>query len=244
VLRRQEESERGRAALITFPRHFITLNACAAPAIFPRIGMRKSGKKRQVGTRRSFTRPSIFSHLFRCFSLSCSPYSVQSGIYYPPDSLKTALCIRGRDLLYSRCRKKNIAFKQTGKLVLATDQSQVPYLKQLHERSKLLRDQKIGDVPLEWLTGAEVRQLEPDVGEKVVGALLSPKTGIVSSHELMDDLEKGAYSLPHPRIWFLARISMPFLLSVADPPAHSPRTSQRLSTARTESWSTVLASSG
>ncbi|BGP16455.1 hypothetical protein JCM10213_003989 [Rhodosporidiobolus nylandii] len=115
---------------------------------------------------------------------------IHSGIYYPATSLKTALCIRGRDLLYERCKQQGIGFRQTGKLVLATADEQVPYLKQLYEKSKLLKEQGIGDVPLEWLSGAEVRAREPDVGEKVVGALLSPKTGIVSSHELMDNLEK------------------------------------------------------
>ncbi|GAA5895986.1 hypothetical protein JCM6882_005580 [Rhodosporidiobolus microsporus] len=115
---------------------------------------------------------------------------IHSGIYYPPTSLKTALCIRGRDLLYKRCKEHGIGYCNTGKLVLATSEGQVPYLKQLFEKSKLLREKEIGDVPLEWLSGDEVRELEPDVGEGVVGALLSPKTGIVSSHELMENLEK------------------------------------------------------
>ncbi|GAA6028181.1 hypothetical protein JCM8097_006901 [Rhodosporidiobolus ruineniae] len=115
---------------------------------------------------------------------------IHSGIYYPPNSLKTALCIRGRDLLYKRCEQFGIGYKTTGKLVLATADEQVPYLKQLWEKSKLLKAQGIGDVPLEWLTGDQVREREPDVGERVVGALLSPKTGIVSSHELMENLEK------------------------------------------------------
>ncbi|GAA6001429.1 hypothetical protein JCM10207_006662 [Rhodosporidiobolus poonsookiae] len=116
---------------------------------------------------------------------------IHSGIYYPADSLKTRLCIRGRDLLYKRCQEHSIGYRNTQKLVLATAQDQVPYLKQLYEKAQLLREKKIGDVPLEWLSGDEVRKLEPDVGEKVVGALLSPKTGIVSSHELMENLEKG-----------------------------------------------------
>ncbi|GAA5854429.1 hypothetical protein JCM8547_001819 [Rhodosporidiobolus lusitaniae] len=115
---------------------------------------------------------------------------IHSGIYYQPSSLKTALCIRGRDLLYKRCEQYGIGFRQTGKLVLATAPQQIPYLQALYEKSKLLKEQKIGDVPLEWLTGDEVRELEPNVGEKVIGALMSPKTGIVSSHELMENLEK------------------------------------------------------
>lgn len=116
---------------------------------------------------------------------------IHSGIYYPPESLKTALCIRGRDLLYKRCRQDGIGYRQTGKLILATNDQQVPYLRNLYERSEGLREAGIGDVPLEWLTGDQVRKLEPEVGDQVVGALLSPKTGIVSSHELMEHMEKS-----------------------------------------------------
>lgn len=73
------------------------------------------------------------------------------------------------------------------------------YLKALHEKAGKLRELGVGDVPLEWLSGERVRELEPDVGERVVGALLSPKTGIVSSHELMENLEKGASRPPSLR---------------------------------------------
>ncbi|GAA5941220.1 hypothetical protein JCM3775_006652 [Rhodotorula graminis] len=115
---------------------------------------------------------------------------IHSGLYYPPDSLKTALCIRGRDLLYARCAEHGIAFKNTGKLVLALSDDQMGYLRRLHDKARRLRADGVGDVPLEWLDGDAVRRLEPNVGERVVGALLSPKTGIVSSHGLMEHLEK------------------------------------------------------
>ncbi|GAA5959302.1 hypothetical protein JCM21900_003922 [Sporobolomyces salmonicolor] len=115
---------------------------------------------------------------------------IHSGIYYPINSLKTALCIRGRDLLYQRCDEHGIPYRNTGKLVLAMSKDQINYLEQLHDKANRLREQGIGEVPLEWLSGDEVRKLEPDVGERVIGALLSPKTGIVSSHDLMANLEK------------------------------------------------------
>lgn len=70
------------------------------------------------------------------------------------------------------------------------------YLRGLHDKARRLRDDGVGDVPLEWLDGDAVRRLEPNVGERVIGALLSPKTGIVSSHELMEHLEKGASACP------------------------------------------------
>ncbi|GAA5925868.1 NAD(P)/FAD-dependent oxidoreductase [Sporobolomyces koalae] len=115
---------------------------------------------------------------------------IHSGIYYAADSLKTALCIRGRDLLYSRCKDRGIPFRQTGKLILATSKEQEGYLQNLLQKSERLRRDKIGDVPLEWLSGREVRNLEPDVGEGVVSALRSPRTGIIDSHAFMTNLEQ------------------------------------------------------
>ncbi|BGP55547.1 hypothetical protein JCM8202_001651 [Rhodotorula sphaerocarpa] len=116
---------------------------------------------------------------------------IHSGIYYPPDSLKTALCIRGRELLYQRCQARQLAHRQTGKLILATHDSQLAYLRKLLDRSDQVRKNGVGQVPLEWLSGQEARALEPDLGEQVIGALHSPRTGIVSSHEYMEDLEKS-----------------------------------------------------
>lgn len=134
---------------------------------------------------------------------------IHSGIYYPADSLKTALCIKGRELLYKRCSAKGIAHRKTGKLILANSQDQVKYLEGLSEKAEKIRKLGRGQVPLQWLSGAEVREREPDVSKTggfscfnclsrlkltsytVVGALLSPETGIVSSHDLMEDLEKG-----------------------------------------------------
>lgn len=46
---------------------------------------------------------------------------IHSGIYYPLGSLKSRLCIRGRDLLYDRCRKLSIDHKQTQKVRLSSD---------------------------------------------------------------------------------------------------------------------------
>ncbi|KAM0791308.1 hypothetical protein ACM66B_005780 [Microbotryomycetes sp. NB124-2] len=116
---------------------------------------------------------------------------IHSGIYYPADSLKTRLCIRGRDLIYDRCSRNGLGHRKTGKLIVATAPDQKAYLQGLEQKSRQIKEQGIGQVPLRWLSGDEARELEPDLGGNVVGALLSSETGIVSSHELMEDLEKG-----------------------------------------------------
>ena len=45
---------------------------------------------------------------------------IHSGIYYEPGSLKARLCVRGRRALYRYCDDRGIAYRQCGKLVVAT----------------------------------------------------------------------------------------------------------------------------
>ena len=48
---------------------------------------------------------------------------IHSGIYYPSDSLKSKLCIRGNILLYDYCISKNISFNRCGKYVIGQSNS-------------------------------------------------------------------------------------------------------------------------
>ncbi|KZO92196.1 NAD dehydrogenase [Calocera viscosa TUFC12733] len=116
----------------------------------------------------------------------CSP-----GLYYPETSLKTSLCLRGRHLLYARCKSHNIPFKKVGKLVVGTS-TQTEYLKQLHQHCERLRDvHKLPHAPpTELISGERAREMEPDLSPDIAEALWSPETGIVDSHTLMSGLER------------------------------------------------------
>ncbi|KAF9535005.1 FAD dependent oxidoreductase [Crepidotus variabilis] len=122
---------------------------------------------------------------------------IHSGLYYPPESLKTSLCLRGRDLMYERCKAYNIPFKQIGKLVVAK-KDQLSYIEGLHAKSLKLKWPKHSPtssenntvLPTKLLSEEEVRKLEPDLSPHIVGALWSPTTGIVDSHSFMESLEK------------------------------------------------------
>ncbi|KAF8591549.1 NAD dehydrogenase [Ramaria rubella] len=116
---------------------------------------------------------------------------IHAGIYYPPQSLKALLCIRGRQRLYQRCSDFNIPYKRIGKLIVA-GRSQREYLNQLAERAKFFSsriDEPI--VPVELISGAEAREMQPDLSSDIDFALYSPETGIVDSHALMESFEKN-----------------------------------------------------
>lgn len=104
---------------------------------------------------------------------------VHAGLYYPPDSLKTKLCIRGKKKLYER--KEYIPIKQCGKWVIAQSEQEMEYLKKLHEKSKII------NVPTEFISLERGKSEEPSIHARY-GILNSPTTGITSAHGVMDYL--------------------------------------------------------
>ncbi|KAJ7638501.1 FAD dependent oxidoreductase-domain-containing protein [Roridomyces roridus] len=113
---------------------------------------------------------------------------IHAGLYYPPNSNKMRLCIRGRELLYARCQAMNIPFRRTGKLIVATDK-QRPYIEALHAKAQQI-SWPPSFIPTKLLSAAEVHEMEPNISPEITSALWSPETGIVSSHALMESLEQ------------------------------------------------------
>jgi L-2-hydroxyglutarate oxidase LhgO len=129
----------------------------------------------------------------RTFGLETSSRNsevIHAGIYYPEDSLKAKLCIEGKSLLYKLCDKYNIAYKKTGKIIVAADENEVSWLEGLYEQGR-----KNGVDDLVLLSRTELKKLEPNIEARA--GLLSPSSGIFDAYTLMKFLysqgrEKGA----------------------------------------------------
>jgi L-2-hydroxyglutarate oxidase LhgO len=99
---------------------------------------------------------------------------VHAGMYYPTGSLKAQLCVRGNALLREYATAKGFALQPLGKLIVATDESQLPALNALAEQAAL------NGVPqMSRLTAAQAQALEPQL--HCVAALHSGSTGIIDS---------------------------------------------------------------
>ena len=109
---------------------------------------------------------------------------IHAGIYYPKDSLKAKLCVQGNRLLYEYCRTHQVATQPYGKLIVATDDTQLDDLQAL-----LYKAQGNGVPAIKLITAAKAKQLEPQL--HCSAALLSSSTGIVDSHGYMLSLLGG-----------------------------------------------------
>ncbi|KAI1499322.1 FAD dependent oxidoreductase [Biscogniauxia marginata] len=104
---------------------------------------------------------------------------IHGGLYYGAGTLKTRLCVAGKEALYAFCARHGVGHARTGKWIVAQDDdAERAALDALHA---FCRDE-VG-VPTRLVGSEEARRREPDV--RAAAVLESPTTGIVDSHGLM-----------------------------------------------------------
>ena len=107
---------------------------------------------------------------------------IHAGIYYPSDSLKARMCVRGKQQLYQYCDRYGVSYKRLGKLIIATSDTELSRLQELRKQG-----QSNGVDDLVPLSVREISNLEPSIRAK--GALYSPSTGIIDSHGYIQSLK-------------------------------------------------------
>lgn len=142
---------------------------------------------------------------------------IHAGIYYTPGSLKARLCVQGKQLLYAYCSERGIAHKRCGKLLVATDDTQLPQLQGIINKAR--QNGVVGDDGLVLLTRDQALAMEPALA--CVAAIHSPGTGIIDSHAFMlalqGDLENaGGLAIFHSPVVRAACLSGHIELVTAD----------------------------
>jgi L-2-hydroxyglutarate oxidase len=103
---------------------------------------------------------------------------IHSGIYYTPGSLKARLCTAGVRLMYEFCESHGVPADRCGKLIVATEQSELPALDELYRRGTA------NGVPgLEMVGPDGIREREPHCSG--IRAIWSPTTGIVDFSQVV-----------------------------------------------------------
>jgi glycerol-3-phosphate dehydrogenase len=123
---------------------------------------------------------------------------VHSGIYYPKNSLKARHCIEGNRLTYEFCKKHNVPFRHTGKLVVAANAHEEADLEALKKKGE-----DNGVEGLRLIGPEEIRKREPHI--RGSAAMVVPSTGIVLAEELVHAYARiatgqGAEIVTHARV--------------------------------------------
>jgi L-2-hydroxyglutarate oxidase len=97
---------------------------------------------------------------------------IHSGLYYKPGSLKAKNCIQGRHELVAFAKEYGIKHDVCGKVVVATDSKELPYMDKIFNTG--LENQIEG---IEKITAEQVKEIEPYV--ESIGGIWVPCTGII-----------------------------------------------------------------
>ncbi|TRO47073.1 NAD(P)/FAD-dependent oxidoreductase, partial [Candidatus Bathyarchaeota archaeon] len=110
---------------------------------------------------------------------------IHAGIYYPRGSLKAELCVKANPMIYEICREHGIPHSQVGKIIVANGEEEVRQLEGIIAGARAN-----GARGLELIDEDRVHELEPNV--RADAAILSPSTGILDAHGLMDHFLREA----------------------------------------------------
>ena len=110
---------------------------------------------------------------------------IHSGIYYKPNSFKSQLSIRGRELLIDFLKLKKVPFRLEGKIVVDTN---IEKIEHLLERSKNLSMEGV-----RILTNQELLEKEPN--SIINQGLFVPQAGVVNYRKVTEALAEEFDSL-------------------------------------------------
>ena len=97
---------------------------------------------------------------------------LHAGLYYKPGSLKARLAVEGLRQMVDFCQRHEVAHEQCGKIVVATDEEELPRLEKLLERGTAN-----GLKGLRKLRPEQIREIEPHAAG--LAAVHVPEEGIV-----------------------------------------------------------------
>ena len=97
---------------------------------------------------------------------------IHSGLYYKPGSKKAEYCVKGRRKLINFAKLHNVPFEICGKVVIATDQSELPHMDKIYANGIANKTEGI-----EKISADQVKEIEPFV--ESIGGIHVASTGII-----------------------------------------------------------------
>jgi len=115
---------------------------------------------------------------------------IHSGIFYEPGSLKAENCREGKRALVEFCEREGIDYDMCGKVIAATDASEVPELERIEAKGRQ------NDVDCTRIGPERLHELEPHV--QGVAGLHVPGAGIVDYPAVAEALADRVTERGHP----------------------------------------------
>ena len=113
---------------------------------------------------------------------------LHAGLYYKPGSLKAKLAVEGLRQMVSFCQTHKVSYEQCGKIVVATEPSELPRLEKLMERGVAN-----GLKGLRKISADEIREIEPHAAG--LAAIHVPEEGIVDYAGVVEAMAKEIRTL-------------------------------------------------
>ncbi len=105
---------------------------------------------------------------------------LHSGIYYKPGSLKAVNCRAGKAAMERFCEEHDIPFNLCGKVIVATDEKELPKMNDIFERGQA------NGVNCRKISGEECKEIEPHAN--AIAAIHVPEAGIVDYKQVCETM--------------------------------------------------------
>jgi L-2-hydroxyglutarate oxidase len=109
---------------------------------------------------------------------------LHAGIYYAPDSAKARTCLAGNRLMRAYCREQGLPLLESGKVIVARTEAELPVLDELHRRASA------NGARVRFVDEKELAELEP-MARTTGKALHSLDTAIVDPKAVLASLRAG-----------------------------------------------------
>jgi L-2-hydroxyglutarate oxidase LhgO len=118
---------------------------------------------------------------------------LHAGIYYAPESMKARSCLAGNRLMRAYCREKGLPLVESGKVIVAREESELPVLEELHRRASA------NGARVRFVDERELSELEP-MARTVGKALHSQDTAVVDPKRVLASLRADLEASGRARI--------------------------------------------
>ena len=109
---------------------------------------------------------------------------LHAGIYYAPDSAKARTCLAGNRLMRAYCREQGLPLLESGKVIVARTEAELPVLEELHRRATA------NGARVRFVDEKELAELEP-MARTTGKALHSLDTAVVDPKAVLRSLRAG-----------------------------------------------------